>query len=49
MNNKGNMHKPCQSVTLTVHSSDIIRLKEKGADFSSSLSGKVLNLNNKVD
>lgn len=48
MNHTNIKDKPCQSVTLTVHSSDITRLKEKGADFSSSLSGKVLNLQDRV-
>ncbi len=48
MNHTNIKDKPCKSVTLTVHSSDITRLKEKGADFSSSLSGKVLNLQDRI-
>lgn len=48
MNHTNIKDKPCKSVTLTVHSTKIAKLKEKGADFSSSLSGKVLNLQDRV-
>jgi hypothetical protein len=48
MNNTNIKDKPCKSVTLTVHSTEIATLKEKGADFSASLSGKILYLQDRV-
>jgi tetratricopeptide (TPR) repeat protein len=48
MKNKSIESKPCKSVTLTVHSTKIAQLKEKGADFSSSLSGKFLYLQDRI-
>ena len=39
---------PCLKVSLTLNSSDVAKLKELGADFSSKLSGIALNLRDRI-